>query len=250
MTIADFLYKNGAPPSRPFLRISLYYTILIALGVGLDVILFNQFGLHLLQQPVPVPFGSETESLRNFWSTTGDYGLLTSSLDLLANLMMVMILMLPVSWVYMATRARTGIDQAVVQTMILLPIAVTGIVAMVRHSVALAFGLAGIVAAVRFRNTLKKTADALYIFTAIGVGLAAGSDNIGIALVLTMVFNYTVLMLWRWDFGYCPKAGPLPGYSSGKILKVIGKKGKAKQKKIDPANHPESLSESSPPDTA
>lgn len=246
MTFAELLYKNVGPPRRPVLQVTLYYTILAVLGAGLDLLFFKQFGRHLFQQSGAGTFEVERSTLESFWVAGSDLGLVMSSLDLLMNLTMVVLLMLPVSWVYMATRARSGIDQAVVQTMILLPVAVTGVVVMVQHSVALAFSLAGIVAAVRFRNTLKKTSDALYIFTAIGVGLAAGTDNIGIAIVLTMFFNFTVLLLWRCDYGACPQGGPLPEYSSGKLLKAVGKH--RKQKKLAKADQEVGLSEAAQED--
>ena len=78
-----------------------------------------------------------------------------------------LLLLAPVVWVYMITRQRRGYDESVVHTVVILPIAVTALVIVVQDSVALAFSLAGIVAAVRFRNTLKDTKDAVYIFVAI-----------------------------------------------------------------------------------
>ncbi|MBT7502942.1 MAG: hypothetical protein HN645_08475, partial [Gemmatimonadales bacterium] len=64
-------------------------------------------------------------------------------------------IMVPVTWVYMVTRRHRGYHESVVHTLLILPIAVTGIVMIVQNSVALAFSLAGIVAAVRFRTTLE-----------------------------------------------------------------------------------------------
>ena len=69
-----------------------------------------------------------------------------------------LLLILPVSWVYLAIRAKSGLDQALVETILILPIVVTAIVMIVQNSLALAFSLAGIVAAVRFRHTLKSPA--------------------------------------------------------------------------------------------
>jgi hypothetical protein len=112
-------------------------------------------------------------------------------------------LMFPTSWVYMATRQKKGFDQSMVQTMIILAMAVTGVVVIVRNSLALAFSLAGIVGAVRFRNSLPDTRDMLYVFLAIGVGLASGVEALGAAAVLSVVFNYTVLGLNRSDYGMC-----------------------------------------------
>ena len=108
---------------------------------------------------------------------------------------------LPVTWTYMASRSRAEYDQALVETMIVLPIAVTAIVVMVHNSLALAFSLAGIVGGVRFRNTLKSSGDAIYILLAIGIGLAAGIGALEIALVMTISFNYAFAMLWMADYG-------------------------------------------------
>jgi hypothetical protein len=113
-------------------------------------------------------------------------------------------LMLPVSWVYILTRQKKGFRQSVVQTLIILPIVVAGVVLLVKNSVALAFSLGGIVAAVSFRNTLRDTKDAVYIFLAIAVGLAAGVQVMSAAAVMSFLFNVVVLVFWYTDFGRAP----------------------------------------------
>ena len=113
------------------------------------------------------------------------------------------VLALPVAWVYILTRQKKGYRQSVVQTLILLPVVVAGVVVLVKHSLALAFSLAGIVAAVRFRNTLEDSKDAVYIFLATGIGLAAGVQ-VSVAVVLSVAFNAIILCLWYTDFGRSP----------------------------------------------
>ena len=113
-------------------------------------------------------------------------------------------LMLPVSWVYILTRQKKGFRQSVVQTLIILPIVVAGVVLLVKNSIALAFSLGGIVAAVSFRNTLRDTKDAVYIFLAIGVGLAAGVQVMSAAAVMSFLFNVLILVFWYTDFGRAP----------------------------------------------
>jgi hypothetical protein len=108
---------------------------------------------------------------------------------------------LPVSWTYMSIRKRSDYDQSLVETIMILPIAVTSLVIMVHDSLALAFSLGGIVAVVRFRNTLKSTGDALYILEAIGIGLAAGVGAMEVAIVMSVTFNYCFLVLWISDYG-------------------------------------------------
>lgn len=120
-------------------------------------------------------------------------------------------LMCPVAWMYMRTKPKARYDSSLVQTIIVLPIVISGVVVIVRDSVALAFSLAGIVAAVRFRNTLRDTKDAVYIFLAIAVGLAAGVQALPIAFVVTVIYVLVVLVLWRFDVGTEPLADTFRG---------------------------------------
>jgi uncharacterized membrane protein len=112
---------------------------------------------------------------------------------------------IPVAWIYTLTRQKRGFQQSVVQMLVLLPPVVAGIVMLVKHSLALAFSLAGAAAAVRFRNTLDDSKDAAYAFLAIGIGIAAAVE-LPVALVLSIVFNVVILGLWYTDFGRVPAA--------------------------------------------
>ena len=113
-------------------------------------------------------------------------------------------LVCPVAWMYMKTKPKARYDSSLVQTVIVLPVVIAGVVLIVRDSIALAFSLAGIVAAVRFRNTLKDTKDAVYVFLAIAVGIAAGVQSFSIAFVVSLIFAFLVLVLWRYDIGTAP----------------------------------------------
>jgi hypothetical protein len=117
------------------------------------------------------------------------------------SMLTALLLVLPVSWVYMLTKQRSGYDQSVVQTVIILPMTVAATVILVQNSLALAFTLAAIVAAVRFRNTLKDTKDAVYIFLALAVGVAAGVFSPTVAAVMSFLFNVVVLALWELNVG-------------------------------------------------
>jgi hypothetical protein len=106
----------------------------------------------------------------------------------------------PVVWVLMRTR-RLRYDPSLVNTLIVLPIVVCGVVLIVKNSLALAFSLAGIVAGVRFRQSLDEPEEAVYVLLALGIGLAAGVQALDIALVMSMAFNFVVLIIWRFDVG-------------------------------------------------
>jgi hypothetical protein len=121
-------------------------------------------------------------------------------LDALLQMFAAFLLVLPLAFVYVRTRTRVKFDHSLAQTVIVLPIVVTAILVVVRDSLALAFSLAGIVAAVRFRNTLKESGDAVYIFGSIGIGFATGIHAISVAAVLSVVFVVVELALWKFDF--------------------------------------------------
>ena len=108
---------------------------------------------------------------------------------------------LPVSWVYMAVRGGEEYDQSLVNTIIVLPMVVTGIVIIVQNSLALAFSLAGIAGAVRFRNSLKSSGDALFILLSVAIGLSAGIGAVELAAVISIALNYTFALLWITEYG-------------------------------------------------
>lgn len=108
---------------------------------------------------------------------------------------------LPVSWIYMGTRTSEEYDQSLISSILILPVVVTSIVIVVQHSLALAFALGGIAGAVRFKNSLKSSGDALYILLSVGIGLAAGIGAVELALVMSLAFNYCFILLWVSEYG-------------------------------------------------
>jgi len=188
------------PATRVVVKVSIYYVLLIGLGALAwhELPHAPGFASYALQ---PI-FGTEPNApVKRGEAATLDQATLgiTAALAMLAAIS----LALPVAWVYQLTRAKRGYQQSVVQLLIMLPLVVAGIVVLVKYSVALAFSLAGIVAAVRFRNTLDDSKDAVYVFLATGIGLAAAVD-IPVATVISILFNTTMLVLWYTDFGNQP----------------------------------------------
>ncbi len=120
------------------------------------------------------------------------------------TLVTAILVMLPVTWTYTATRFESGPSKGFVRALILLPIAAVAVVLLIQNSLALAIGLAALVAAVRFRVNLPDPIDGIYIFVAICVGLAGGVGFMGVALVMTMIFTVTNAILWRIDYGRNP----------------------------------------------
>jgi hypothetical protein len=129
----------------------------------------------------------------------------TLAITTVVSMIGAVLLSIPVAWIYTMTRKKAGFDQSVVQTLILLPALTAGVVVLVKYSLALAFSLAGIVAAVRFRTSLDDSKDAVYVFLATAIGLAAGVQ-LPMAAMLSVTFNVIVLFLWYSEFGKTPPA--------------------------------------------
>ena len=129
----------------------------------------------------------------SFESNASADGRFSDARHLLFAMFGTVLLMLPVAWVYKCIHYTGEHDHSLDETAFILPSVVAGIVAVVQHSLALAFSLAGIVAGVRFRRALQDTFDTLFIFVAIGVGIAAGIEALDVAAVMSVFFNYATL---------------------------------------------------------
>lgn len=124
----------------------------------------------------------------------------TAILGLLA-LMGALVFTIPVVWIYTVVMRQEGYDKSFVRMLAALPVVVAGVVQVVRGDLALAFALAGIVAAVRFRTTVKDLQDAVFAFAAIGIGLASGTGSFTLAGAIATVFSLLAFTLWRLEVG-------------------------------------------------
>jgi hypothetical protein len=185
------------------LRTAAYYVVLFAVAAGLsrlpgaqevmrdsmDALLSGSTGFPGVGRSAAVQAASDAELTAT-----------TLTITVAAAMLGAILLALPVAWIYTLTRQKRGYQQSVVQTLMVLPPLVAGVVVLVKYSLALAFSLAGIVAAVRFRNTLEDSKDTVYVFLAIAIGLAA-AVQLPVAAVISVIFNMLALVLWLTDFG-------------------------------------------------
>ena len=153
---------------------------------------------------------------------------------------------LPIVWVYRWTRARKKYNQSFAQTLLVVPIAIALVVFLIKGSLALAFSLAGIVAAVRFRTTLDEPIDAVYLLMAIGIGLASGVQLASVAYLASLTFVVLSLGVWKIDFGAQPAvvsgwsivpaepAGPVSEAPRDARIEVHATKANAAQKAVAP----------------
>ena len=191
---------QGNAATRLIVRAVVYYIVLI----GATVLLWRWIPRNNAAIPASLEAllgGAEQVTAKGIPTVQLDEGSLAIAVGV--SILAAVLLSLPVAWVYQLTRAKRGYQQSVVQLLVMLPAVVAGIVLLVKYSVALAFSLAGIVAAVRFRNTLDDSKDAVYVFVATAIGLAS-AVNLPVATVMSIGFNLVSLALWFYDFGSAP----------------------------------------------
>jgi hypothetical protein len=184
------------------LRTTAYYVVLFSVGMWLgNMPRFREMmrgSLEALMAGGGFPVGGRSDAAQAASSVVANPSAL--AMEVAAGMLGAVLLALPIAWIYTLTRQKRGYQQSVVQSLMILPPLVAGVVVMVKYSLALAFGLAGIVAAVRFRNTLEDSKDAVYVFLATALGLAA-AVQLTAAAVISVLFNVLALALWYTDFG-------------------------------------------------
>lgn len=191
---------------RVLFRVTFYYLIVAGLLWALNASIPEAFqrlpfgGIQTIVEDDQAIMAIEDALLRSDNETASQYvgksqvdGRFSDALTLLLAMTGTIIVMLPVAWIYKAIHTQGVYDHSLDETALILPAVVAGIVMIVQHSLALAFSLAGIVAGVRFRRALSDTFDTLFIFVAIGVGIAAGVQALEIAAVMTVFFAYATL---------------------------------------------------------
>ena len=193
---------------RPIRRLLAYYVLLAAVVIGLAIafpVVDKLLGgapeevlatPDLLEDALNAP---DQQPVGPVAATT--ISRLETALETAVICLGTLVLMLPVSWVYMSAQNSRSHNQSVAQTLIILPLVVSGIILVVSNSLALAFSLAGVVSVLRFRTTLRDTRDVIYIFLGVAVGFAAGVHQLAIAAVLSIIFNIVVLLTWHYSFG-------------------------------------------------
>ncbi len=215
-------------PHRAFLfRLCLY---LLVVGAGL-LFLFDTVPMLFEGSGLAAKAGEITHTIaEGLFDTKGrspaqKFELVTGRLAILGVLMVfflgAVLLMIPITRVYMYTHPDTY-RRTFITALIILPICATATVWMIHDSLALAFGLAALVAAVRFRIRLEDPLDGVYVFGAISVGLSSGTGNLGVGYVMTCFFCLGATIMWITDYGKRPKAVLRPTATADEGAVVAG----------------------------
>lgn len=132
------------------------------------------------------------------------------------NLALVLVLELVIAWVYRHTHRTLSYSQSFVGTIILMGMISSLIMMVVTENIVGAFALLGAFSLIRFRTIVKETRDIAFVFFALAIGVAVGTNNYTVAGIGTFSISAVMLLLNRFNFA--SSAG-----SGGHILVILAK---------------------------
>jgi uncharacterized membrane protein YhiD involved in acid resistance len=118
-----------------------------------------------------------------------------SSEQMAANLAFALFCGLTISWIYRLTYRGPGFTVSFVHALIYLVMITAVVIMVIGNSLARAFGLVGAMSIIRFRTAVKDTADIVFIFFSLAVGMAAGVGMHKLALGCTMFIGLVMIIL-------------------------------------------------------
>ena len=106
-----------------------------------------------------------------------------------------------IAWIYMKTQGEKKYSQTFVQTLVLVCVIITAVMAIIGNSLARAFGLVGAVSIIRFRTKVKDPLDTAFLFFAITVGMANGLRLYVLSFLTTLFVSLLIFIMYRTRFG-------------------------------------------------
>ena len=119
----------------------------------------------------------------------------------LLSLLLAFVLGQFIGWIYARTHSGLSYSRSFTQSLVLMTVITSLVMHVIGSSLITAFGLLGALAMIRFRNVLKDTRDTVFVFTALVIGLAVGSQRFVTAILGAVVMALIVLYLNVTSFG-------------------------------------------------
>ncbi len=138
------------------------------------------------------------ESLRDF-NSIGHVSTLQFFLALSINF----VLMVVLTKAYTATHSGYSYSKSFVQSMVFVGITITLIMIIIGSNIARAFALVGAMSIIRFRNPVKDSRDIVFIFMAMAIGMACGTQFYLYAAIFTLFIVAINQIFHVIQFGEC-----------------------------------------------
>ena len=104
-----------------------------------------------------------------------------------------------IGYTYRLTYRGTSYTQSYVHTLIIMSMVVGLIMLIIGSNIARAFSLVGALSIVRFRNAVKDSQDVGYVFFAMAIGMACGTQFYILAIIATLLICLILYLMFRFD---------------------------------------------------
>lgn len=104
--------------------------------------------------------------------------------------------------VYVWSHRGLSYMQSFVQSLVMASVGAALMMLVIGSNLILGIGMMGALALVRFRTNLRDPRDMMFVFVALVIGIAAGTQALWLAVVGTAAFSLVALYLGRMAFGF------------------------------------------------
>src|SRR3989338_311860 len=130
-----------------------------------------------------------------------------SSAVIIINILVAFVVALIISWVYQKTHYGISYSRSFLTTLVIMSVLSAVAMMILSNNLVRALGVLGIFALIRFRTILKDTRDVAFLFFALAMGMAVGTNNYIIAAISTIMISFIILFLDKYSFGSVVKDG-------------------------------------------
>ena len=111
------------------------------------------------------------------------------------------LLVFGIGFVYQRAQSASNYSVLLLRSLFVFAPVASIITMMIGNNLARAVGIVGAMSVVRFRNALKSPLDAIFIFWALGVGIACGAGLYVVATLLVVLCGLFLLLVTVMDYG-------------------------------------------------
>ncbi len=117
-----------------------------------------------------------------------------SPAEVFSNLLVALLCSLFIALLYRITYKGISYSSGFVISIIMLTLITSLVIMVIGDNLARAFGLVGAMSIIRFRTAVKDTMDIMFIFFALAIGMACGSEVYAVAITGTIFVGLVVLI--------------------------------------------------------
>jgi hypothetical protein len=123
-----------------------------------------------------------------------------SAAVIVINILFTFVITLIIGWTYQRTHRGISYSKSFPISMAIMAVLATIAMMILSNNIVRALGVLGIFSLIRFRTILKDPKDMAYLFFALAMGMAVGTNNYVIAAIGTPVVSSMLLFLEKYNF--------------------------------------------------